>query len=262
MKWYKDHLFLGTYKGLSVYSNHKLQHFFHTDGLPFEEFNHAASYWDDTQQLLFMGGVNGYVYFDPNSLLEKTEASQTVQPLLTGIHLGQKANTHSDGYGQYQLKDTISLPSDVAVLTMDFAKPNQYRQLYQLYFKVSPLMEEFQEMPELSQINLTGLPAGEYTVEVKAMLTHSKEEFTRQWVIYKKPEFIETPMFYLLLLCFIGTTVLLVLFENGRRVKNDRALRRKISADLHDEVGGLLTGISMQSDLVRHSSLAPGRNMP
>ncbi len=257
MKWYKDHLFLGTYKGLSVYSNHKMQHFFHTDGLPFEEFNHAASYWDETQQLLFMGGVNGYVYFDPNSLLDKTEAAQAIEPLLTGIHLGQKANTHSDGYGQYQLKDTISLPSDVAVLTMDFAKPNQYRQLYQLYFKVGPLMDDFQEMPELSQINLTGLPAGEYTVEVKAMLTHSKEEFTRQWVIYKKPEFIETPMFYLLLLCFIGTTVLLVLFENGRRIKNDRALRRKISADLHDEVGGLLTGISMQSDLVRHSSLAP-----
>ncbi len=44
-----------------------------------------------------------------------------------------------------------------------------------------------------------------------------------------------------------------VLYERSRKVKGERKLRAKISRDLHDEVGGLLTGISMQTDLLRLS---------
>src|SRR5690606_22461379 len=36
-----------------------------------------------------------------------------------------------------------------------------------------------------------------------------------------------------------------------RKLKSEERLRKRISRDLHDEVGGLLTGISMQTDLLR-----------
>src|SRR5690606_10550415 len=54
------------------------------------------------------------------------------------------------------------------------------------------------------------------------------------------------------MVCFgLGGICAYILYERSRRTKNEFQLRGKISRDLHDEVGGLLTGISMQADLLR-----------
>src|SRR5690606_3198932 len=123
---------------------------------------------------------------------------------------------------------------------------------YRMLFKIAPLMQDYQEMPVLAQINLSGLSAGEYHVSVKTEVINGGGLVTeRTWVVSKAPAFTETLAFYVLVILSIGGISGYVVYERARKIKGEEQLRRRISRDLHDEVGGLLTGISMQTDLLR-----------
>lgn len=251
MEWVAGTLFMGTHSGMSVYRDGQFFNYYSADGLPFEEFNHQAIYYDDAADRLFMGGIGGYTYFHPKQLFDPATAFD-VNPVLSAIRMGLKTNRYLDDYQGLQHRDTLHLPADVVWLSMDFARPNFYRQAYRMQFKISPLMDEYQEMPASSQINLTGLSAGNYHVSVRIQtLNADQPEITRTWLINKKPVFTETLAFFALLSIGISGILAFFLYERSRRTKNEYRLRGKISRDLHDEVGGLLTGISMQADLLR-----------
>lgn len=246
-----DALFMGTHEGLSVLKAGKLYNYYHSDGLPFEEFNHQAIYHDAEHDRLFMGGVGGYIHFEPTQLLQSVDA-KIPNPRLSAIRLGMKSNRHIERYGQDELKDSIQLPADAVWFSMNFAHPNSYRQVYRMQFKIVPLMDEFQDMPASAQINLSGMSAGNYHVTVKLQaINNGESETTHTWVINKKPLFTETLLFYIILIFVVGGTTGFILFERARKEKGERQLRRSISRDLHDEVGSMLTGISMQTDLLR-----------
>lgn len=258
MTWVDGALFMGTHEGLSVLKEGKFLNYYHTDGLPFEEFNHQATYYDAEADRLFMGGVGGYISFRPEQLLQAAEVA-VPSPQLAAIRLGMRSNRYVENYGRKQLGDKIKLPSDAVWFSMDFARPDTYRQVYRMLFKIVPLMKEYQQMPASAQINLSGLSAGNYEVSVKVEATNGGGVATeRTWLVSKAPVFTETLAFYVLTILVIGSVSGYIIYERTRKVKGEERLRRRISRDLHDEVGGLLTGISMQTDLLRlknhHSS--------
>ncbi|GGG97204.1 hypothetical protein GCM10007415_35610 [Parapedobacter pyrenivorans] len=251
MKWIGNKLFLGTHNGISIYGGRQFFNYYHADGLPFEEFNHQAIYYDETSDWLFMGGTGGYTYFHPEQLTTAGD-NFDIQPVLSRIHMGLKTNRYVEEYAGLQQLDTLNLSPDVVWLSMDFARPNAYRQVYRMQFKIEPFMDDYQEMPAFSQINLTGLSAGYYYLSVRTTALNSDmPEIIRTWVIHKKPIFTETLTFFTLLCLTIAGILTFFLYERSRRTKNEYKLRGKISRDLHDEVGGLLTGISMQADLLK-----------
>src|SRR5690606_32684836 len=220
--------------------------------LPFEEFNHQATYYDNETDRLFMGGIGGYISFQPEGLLEDASAAELPKPQLAAMRLGMRSNRYVEKYGQQALGDGLELPSDVVWFSMDFARPDAYRQVYRMLFKIEPLMEEYREMPASAQINLSGLSAGEYHVSVKMEAANGGGVGPeRTWLVSKSPAFRETLTFYVIVILSIGGISGYVVYERARKVKGEEQLRRRISRDLHDEVGGLLTGISMQTDLLR-----------
>lgn len=167
------------------------------------------------------------------------------------IRIGLKSNRYKEDI-KFYLKDTINLPSDAVWFSMDFARPDSFGDGYKSLYKIVPLMDEYTEMPIPSQITLSGISAGKYFISVQLRSLISGEAVaTHTWMITKKPAFMETPLFYAMICFGIGGIGGYILYERSRRTKNEYRLRRKISRDLHDEVGGLLAGISMQVDLLR-----------
>ncbi len=196
MAWVEDALVMGTHEGLSIMKGGHLFNYYSTDGLPFEEFNHQAAYYDQEENLLFMGGVGGYIRFRVSDLLTPMVEEERFAPRLSGIHVGLKTNRAVDRYAGVHAQDTIHLPREAVWLSMDFARPDHYRRAYKMLFKIVPLMNEYQEMPVSSQINLSGISAGIYFVSVKIQaLGHVDAGITHTWVIHKKPVFTETPVF-------------------------------------------------------------------
>src|SRR5690606_29487087 len=213
--------------------------------------NHQATYYDAEEGKLYMGGIGGYISFQPDQLLRAADVAAR-KPQLSAIRLGMHSNRYVEGYGGEQLTDTLKLPADAVWFSMDFARPDSYRRVYRMLFKIAPFMKEYQEMPASAQINLSGLSAGEYYVSVKMEATNGggvASEHT--WLIAKNPVFTETLSFYALVILSIGGIAGYIVYERTRKLKSEERLRKRISRDLHDEVGGLLTGISMQTDLLR-----------
>src|SRR5690606_22732025 len=204
--WVDSTLFLGTHEGLSVMKGTQLYNFYHTDGLPFEEFNHQAVFYDEDKGDLFLGGIGGYIRFQPSELLGP--ANEYIDPpLIAGASLGMKSNPYEDAFAANLLRDTISLPSNAVWFSLSFARPNHYRNMYRMLFRILPLMDEYQEMPASSQINLSGLSAGNYYVSVKVEGVNTNavsREHT--WLVYKAPAFTETLAFYMLLILIVGGT--------------------------------------------------------
>lgn len=56
---------------------------------------------------------------------------------------------------------------------------------------------------------------------------------------------------------FLGGLSLVIAFYKWQQTRLIQELRNKISADLHDEVGGLLTGLAMQTELLEYQSKDP-----
>src|SRR5690606_23057132 len=99
---------------------------------------------------------------------------------------------------------------------------------------------------------LAGLRAGTYAISVKHVpYRHGAEGRSRTWILIKKPAFTETVYFYILLI--LGSIGLICMFFYSRisRIRSEEKIRTRISRDLHDEVGGLLTSISMHADMLR-----------
>lgn len=247
---FQGSIFAGTHRGLSVKTGDKIYNYHIADGLPFEEFNHKALYYDKEEGQLFMGGTGGYVGFSPQELLALAEIEFAPKPRVSSLHIGMKANLFEHNYATEALLDTINLPREAVMFTMDFARPDYYRQGYNMSYKIEPLMDGYQEMPSSNQINLSGMTAGEYRIFVKVQPSNTSRTETWSWLVQKQPVFMETQAFYFLVLLGISAVTTYVMFERARRKKNEKLLRRQISSDLHDEVGGLLTGISMQADLL------------
>ncbi|GHE39898.1 sensor histidine kinase [Sphingobacterium griseoflavum] len=254
---YNGTIFAGTHRGLSVITQNKIYNYHIADGLPFEEFNHKALYHDDAKGKLFMGGTQGYVAFDPQELLQVAERDFAATPTVSSMHIGMRTNLFQHNYAWLQLRDTMELPRDAVMFTLDFARVNHYRQGYAMHYKIEPLMDGYQEMPVSNQINLSGMTAGEYRIFVQVSPSNTARTQTWSWLVKKPPVFMETQGFYFLLLLGAGAITTYVLFERNRRKKNEKLLRRQISSDLHDEVGSLLTGISMQADLLMLRGEAP-----
>ncbi|MCB0642121.1 MAG: hypothetical protein KDC44_10795 [Phaeodactylibacter sp.] len=56
---------------------------------------------------------------------------------------------------------------------------------------------------------------------------------------------------------FLGGLSLVIAFYKWQQTRLIQQLRNKISADLHDEVGGLLTGLAMQTELLEFQTKDP-----
>lgn len=244
-------LFAGTHRGLSLVSDNRIFNYRTNDGLPFEEFNHQAIFYDTVAQHLFMGGIGGYIFFDPNEMVKAANQRYVIpEPRIVALRVGLTGNRYQDYYAADALRDTIVLSEDALTFNMDFARPNDYRHSYQVSYKIDPLMDGFQPMASSGQITLVGLRPGEYRVHVRTWSTNGGFEKTWTWLLIKQPAFFETQGFYALVLLSIAGLVSFVILQRAKRMKDEKALRKQISRDLHDEVGGLLTGISMQADLL------------
>jgi signal transduction histidine kinase len=244
-------LFAGTHRGLSIVTDNRIFNYRTNDGLPFEEFNHQAIFYDMFARRLFMGGIGGYVFFNPKELLKAaTQKDAIPEPRIAALHVGLRGNRYKHHYAADALRDTIVLSEDALTFNMDFARPDFYRHGYDVLYKIDPLMDGFQQMASSGQITLVGLRPGEYKVHVRILPNNGGVEKTWTWLLVKQPAFVETQGFYALVLLSIAGLVTYIILQRAKRIKDEKTLRKQISRDLHDEVGGLLTGISMQADLL------------
>lgn len=246
-----EKLWIGTYNGLALFNktSKKFQNFYSEDGLSHNEFNYS-SFFKDSQGLYYFGGMNGVNVFNPKKL-QKSVRPPDIQILgISGYNSNTKQNYNND-YAQKELKEFIASPYD-QYFEVNWTMPSYFQNNKNTY---STKLEGFEDrwfyQGSSSSIRYNQLPAGDYVLKVKGTDSHGNESASilsipievRQ-IFYKKWWFI-----VLVMLAIIAVMYSIFRYRFQQALAMER-LRTKISSDLHDDVGSLLSGLAMQTELM------------
>lgn len=268
-------LWCGTAKGLIQFNPEKevvMRGLRPIDGLPSWSFNRGASMKSRLTGELFFGTNEGLCWFHPDSL-----TIPTIQPLVaftkcaitrengTDSTLAVQAGTAHFAGGAIELSHTDkALSFEMAALDFKSSADNEYA------YKLDGFDKDWNFTGNRRFASYTSLPDGDYTLRIKAANADGVwNEAATTLRIRVRPPFWRTWWFLTLATVFtLGSTVSITRFALRRRLESrlervrleqqiererlEKALevereRRRISQDIHDEVGSGLTKILMLS---------------
>ncbi len=262
----------GTYAGLVRYdpARQRLAVFGQSAGLTDPELNRNSAYADPrTGQLLF-GGVGGLYQVVPTTMGEaEAERQQPIRLLVTAY--GESAR--ADG-------DNVALPltarrggSPLPALHLG-ARPTDFVEirlaltdllnshLTRYAYRLRPATEDRTALPAWQpttrQLVLQGLAPGNYTLEIRAETSGGQLAANMVRVpLHVARVWWQNPLVGLLAALVLVSLAYGLFWLQGRRARRDAQrdarLRDELAANLHDEVGGLLTKISLMAEVLQHA---------
>jgi signal transduction histidine kinase/ligand-binding sensor domain-containing protein len=245
-------IWAGTYDGLSKVNpvSREVVNYFKEDGLPDNEFNHSSVLRASSGEVL-LGTVSGFIRFYPGTLGRQRESAERIG--ISRIDYGSR-NGQSTVYNPYSLGDTvIRIGKDLSYAKLHFfSNPLQTQENPTYEYMIEGVHSEWLNMGSQPVLYLDNARAGSYRLRVRFISgSGSKAVLERSFPIVVEQYFYTRPWFYALLFALLLSLLLLYIRSNIVRQRNLRELRMELAQDLHDEIGGYITGITMNVDLLR-----------
>jgi len=240
------YLVAGTGGGLSIISNGKIKRLDEKDGLVHNEFNHSASYFSALSNKLYLGGLKGYTVLNMEN--EWFADSTISNNYFTKINVYNPEKSLRSNYYSlpYSSGNKLELAPGQNVLKVSVGNPQSFKSNLRLEYKISEIADLWQPMPLGNEITLMGIPPGSYELSVRP--THFKNSGSIQLNLSQLPTFYQTWLFKIIVFSLFPLVIWAWYRLRLNKIKREQTLRTKIASDLHDEVGRLLTGISMQAE--------------
>lgn len=256
----KGNFYLGSSRGL-LYFNTSYSHFFNLpEGHPLSviEFNRASSL-KTTDGRYYMGSTNGLFSFRPEDL-EFIKSSEPLKSLkLIGISIyDSRLNEYNYQSAHLDSLQSLLLGPFEKNIQFSFSVPEFSRPVYYSY-RIKGYSEQWSEYKPDNNISLSGLVPGQYLLEVKVSpALNDTNAFIYSLPIQMRQSWFKKP--WVITLFVLGLLGLIIWFIRNRfnqrlqRQKELAQLRTKISSDLHDDVGTILSGLAMQSQMLAYSA--------
>ncbi len=253
-------LWAGTYAGLVCYhpATARLTIYGPAEGLANPELNKQAAYRAPDGTLYF-GGVGGVFRVAPGAPLVGPDRPPRL--LLTARASGAGAlrfSTHATGpVPALQLSGPIKEGGFDLALN-DYRAPAQNRFFYQLRPAGLPADSGARVQPTGRHLRLHGLEAGTYELLVWGQTPAGQRTPAQRLRVVVARPWWQHPLVLLgavglLLGAGVGVQQLRI-----RRLQREAQLRTRIAADLHDEVGALLTRVNLRAELLQEPGPASG----
>ncbi|GAB3833838.1 hypothetical protein GCM10028821_27560 [Hymenobacter jeollabukensis] len=258
-----NQLWCGTFAGLVRYDvrRGRVAVLNETDGLADAELNRQSA-WRAPDGALYFGGVGGLHRVLPARF---AEGKQPVPRLLLGSYT--QHHSRPDSIRTYYLPGRLPMarpltlaPADAfiefSLALTDYLAPEQARFEYRLPGSSD---ERWRPVGSTHVLSLRGLPAGAYQVELRGVSGRGVPA-TNQLRVPLRVEAVwwRQPWAWLLAAGLVGATLYGLHRRRLARVRQVERLRSRIAADLHDEVGTLLTRVSLQAELLRQQPAEAG----
>ncbi len=245
-------MWIATYNGLSVLDrkNEQIVNFFKEDGLSDNEFNSGSCLVTKDGWLMF-GGVNGinisYKY-KPETDIQKYGNKISI----SYIELLDQKDEIKQIHSLYEINKGVVLSYKSSYLTLyffntDFSHPEKNI----FFYKLEGLNNRWIPLGEKNSIRFASLSPGNYLLRIKGKGSRNNTDATETILQIQVLEvFYKRWWFILILLLGIGSVFGWLAYLRFQKFKELSALRSKISNDLHDEVGSVLTRVAMQAELI------------
>lgn len=255
-----DNFYLGSNNGLLYFDTHTNKFFNLPNDHPLAtlEFNRSSDFQASDHRYYF-GTTNGLYSFMPGEL-EFARAAETLKPIkLFSVEIFNEQENRN----RYLSQDLDSIGKLILDafdnnLELKFSVPEYHNTVYYSY-RIKGQSNSWTEYKADNKILLYTLPPGNYVLEVKASASINDESASyyslpleKLQVWYKKDWVIA--LFILAALALIIAFIKYRFNQKLKRQKELAALRTKISSDLHDDVGTLLSGLAMQSQMLAYTA--------
>ncbi len=251
---------IATYSGLCHYdeSTGLINKYFTENGLPHNEFN-RFSFARNTEGQYFFGSMNGIVSFNPTEVLKSDER---VKINLSEAQYYNKEGDYISTFNMTYLDDPVVIvppfnrSCQFKFMLDDFVNSPGNSFFYRLEDVNSVMLEKRQTWKQNDNnrmIRFDYLPSGTYNLHVRGLSSTGVLSNTMKVGLIVKARFYETWWF------ISGLTFLILgVFYGYFRMKMQQVLRierlrNKLSSDLHDDVGSLLSGVAYQMELLEYS---------
>ncbi|RTQ51563.1 hypothetical protein EJV47_07120 [Hymenobacter gummosus] len=246
----------GTFAGLVRYDpvRGRLTVFNETDGLADAELNRQSA-WRAPDGELYFGGVGGLHRVLPARAAGGRQRAPRLLLSAYTQHHSRPDTTQTHHLPGPRPPALTLAPTDAFVelhlALTDYLAPEQARFEYRLTGSAD---ERWRPLGNTHVLSLRGLPAGDYTVALRgvsgrgvAARNELRVPLTVQAVWWRRP------WAWLLAAALLGAGLYGLHRRRLARVRRVERLRSRIAADLHDEVGTLLTRVSLQAELLRQT---------
>ena len=248
-------LWLGTQNGLSCFNvtDESFHNYYVEDGLADNEFNTSAA-WKSPDGNLYMGGINGITYFKPQApLLNKSKASMFLSLDVLDLREEGIKVRHFPVSG-----DTLNLYPFNQYLDIGFHSSAHFDSEEIIYrFRVSNgLTPSWQYLNFGEKLVLNHLPIGTNRLMAQARMPAGNwgPVYTLNLRVF--PPWYKTWQFISLLIAIILLFLYLLVRLRLRKYRREYTLRKKISADLHDEFGGRLYALNVLAHQINSPNTA------
>ena len=248
-------IWIPTMNGLSCFDAQlqSFRNFGEKDGFHSVVFNPFSSYMSPSG-IIYLGTENVVNKFDPILLLER---NITAPILISELSYYRKAENAIVTYtNSLSGIAKIRLPARNRFFQCVFALADySYPHLNQYMYILEGYDREWNYLGTQNHLRFNNLAAGKYTLRIRGADKNgniSNKELALEIIV--GDFFYRTWWFILLCLsCVVFLIYLYYRFKLQQAIRLER-IRTKISSDLHDDVGGLLSGLAMQTELLEYTA--------
>ena len=256
-------LWLGSTNGLSRFEigTNRFENFGIEDGIPADEFN-MLSRFVNSESEIFMGTMNGLISFSPEQI-EKVLQSPRVY--LSRIRLNGQYLSDSITSGVNQDRKLVTRYGEGLFLEFSPMVYNGSANII-VQYRINEIDTAWKAGEAGLVIPLIKTEPGEYTFSVR-MLRSPGKDLSEIWnmTLIVTPPFWKTFSFRLMMtilglfvVFFITRSYIVGRLEKQRNIfDREQAVekeRSRISAELHDDIGGGLTAIRLMSEMLKERS--------
>lgn len=234
-------IFTSTINGLYEidHATHGYTHYTNEDGILDNQF--YTKIFKTDNGLMLMGGLNSFIYFDPDDLKE-TFTPPNVQ--ITGYKV----------FNQQYSNDSVSainLSYDKNFITFEYASLYYHSPAkIHYYYKLNGVDKDWVDAGNKRNAVYTGLNNGNYIFEVKCVNNNgiACAQITKMEINISPPYY--KTWWFILLCAFIVISVGYLIYDFRRSNQKYLAnVRTHIASDLHDDIGSTLNSISVYSEV-------------
>jgi ligand-binding sensor domain-containing protein len=244
---------IATFNGLDRYQIDKktFTNFFEEDGISSNEFN-QNSFLKTVDGKFYFGSINGITTFYPQQFIEP----EPFRIYFAGLSKWDNKTQSIHLYLKNLLSGNtiVKTPSDQLIELhfgcTDYSDPQRNSYSY----RIKEISNNWISLEDRHSLNIGGLPYGQFTLEIRAINARgaASSNVLTYYLKISQP-FYKTWWFFGLILISIAMIFYVAYLIKSHNFKNVLHLRMKIASNLHDEVGSLLTRITMFSDNLRYS---------
>ncbi len=251
-------IWLSTSKGISRFDpkTRTFQNFDIHDGLQSYEFNNLSFHKSKHSDKIYFGGINGFNVFHPDSI---TYNQKLPEVAFTRFRYGTGKSALSDFFDVQglSLKNNIVLPVGTETVSIEFSALNLKQSFKNKYkYQLEGVNLNWMDLGIKHDVSFAGLAPGDYKLLVHASNNDGKWTIEPASILFTiTPSWWQTIWFKILMIILAIWMVYSVSQYNLTRSLEMENIRTQIASDLHDEVGSMLSGLAMQSELLLSGNL-------